>query len=153
MTTISAISSRYIDEVAELDPVRGERWGIATDPTRLTDYSPAGVAASRALLARTLEALSAAEAPHDEAERLGAGFLADALRGELTLTDLGERQRSLSAIVGPPANTRSVFDLMDRSTPEAWRTIAARLRAVPACMDGYRATLEAGFMDGRSVPD
>ena len=42
MASVSEISSRYVDEIAALDPVRGERWGVATDGTRLTDYSPAG---------------------------------------------------------------------------------------------------------------
>lgn len=149
MPSISEISSRYVDEVAALDPVRGERWGVTSDPTRLTDYSPAGSAALRALLGRTLEALATADAPRDEAERLGAGFLEDVVRGEAGLIDAGERERSLSIIVGAPAGTRSVFDLMDRSTPEAWEHIAARLRAVPGALDGYRATLESGLAHGR----
>ena len=149
MPTISEISTRYIDEVADLDPVRGERWGVASDPTRLTDYSPAGYAAFRALLQRTLDALAAAESPRDEAERLGIGFLADWIGGEAGVLDAGERERGLSIITGPPAVTRSVFDLMDHATPEAWEKIAARLRAAPAAMDGYRATLEAGLAKGR----
>ena len=149
MATVREISSRYIDEVAQLDPVRGERWGVATDPTRLTDHSPAGAAALRDLLGRTLDALAAADQPQDEAERLGAGFLADQLRGEAGLIDIGERERLLGIITGPPANTRSVFDLMDHATPEAWASIAARLRAVPACMDGYQASLEVGLAAGR----
>lgn len=149
MPTISEISTRYIDEVAHLDPVRGERWGVASDPTRLTDYSPAGYAALRALLGRTLDSLAAAESPRDEAERLGAGFLEDWIAGEAGVIDAGERERGLSIIVGPPSSTRSVFDLMDRATPEAWEKIAARLRAVPAAMAGYRATLEVGLAEGR----
>ncbi|MBF8289495.1 MAG: hypothetical protein HW391_463 [Chloroflexi bacterium] len=149
MPTISEISSRYIDEVAALDPVRGERWGVASDPTRLTDYSPAGFEALRALLQRTLDSLAVADAPGDQAERLGAGFLADAIGGELGVLEVGERERMLSNIVGPPASTRSVFDLMDRSTPEGWANIGARLRAVPAAMAGYRASLELGLANGR----
>jgi uncharacterized protein (DUF885 family) len=151
MPTISEISSRYIDEVAQLDPVRGERWGVASDQTRLTDHSPAGYADLRALLQRTLDALAAAEPPHDEAERLGAGFLADWIGGEAGVIDAGERERTLSNIVGAPASTRSVFDLMDRSTPEAWANIAARLRAVPGAMAGYRTSLEAGLEHGRAA--
>lgn len=149
MPTISEISTRYIDEVADLDPIRGERWGVTSDPTRLTDYSPAGYAALRDLLQRTLDALAAAEPARDEAERLGAGFLADWIGGELGVLDAGERERSLSNIVGAPASTRSVFDLMDRSTSEGWEHVAARLRAVPAAMDGYRASLELGLTNGR----
>jgi uncharacterized protein (DUF885 family) len=149
MPSVSEISSRYIDEVAALDPVRGERWGVASDSTRLTDYSPAGYEAIRELLGRTLDAVAAADPPGDEAERLGAGFLEDWIGGEAGVIDAGERERGLSIIVGPAASTRSVFDLMNHDTPEDWARIAARLRAVPACMVGYRATLQAGLDHGR----
>jgi uncharacterized protein (DUF885 family) len=149
MPTVSEISSRYIDEVAQQDPVRAERWGVASDPTRLTDYSPAGFEALRELLGRTLDALADAEPPSDEAERLGAGFLTDWIAGEAGVIDAGERERGLSIIVGPAASTRSVFDLMDHSNAEDWARIAARLRAVPGCMNGYRASLQAGLDHGR----
>jgi uncharacterized protein (DUF885 family) len=149
MPTITDLSSRYIDDMAALDPVRGERWGVASDPTRLTDYSPEGFDALRALLAKTVADLQAADAPHDEAERLGGRWMLDFLGGEIGVIDAGERERWLSIVTGPPSSSRSVFDLMDRSTPEAWQPIAARLRAVPAALDGYRRTLEAGLEHDR----
>ncbi len=148
MATVSEISSRYIDEVAALDPVRGERWGVATDGTRLTDYSPDGNSALADLLRRTIRDLEAST-PVDELERLGQGFLGDWMSGELGVLEAGERERMISNIVGAPASTRSVFDLMDKSTPEAWELIAARLAAVPGSMAGYRASLEAGLAHGR----
>jgi uncharacterized protein (DUF885 family) len=149
MSTITELSSRYIDEMAALDPVRGERWGVVSDPTRLTDYSPDGLAALRGLLQATLDGLGAAEAPHDEAERLGLGWMQDFLGGEIGVLDAGERERWLSIITGPAAGTRSVFDLMDRSSAEAWQPIAKRLRAVDGALAGYRRTLEAGLAHGR----
>jgi uncharacterized protein (DUF885 family) len=148
MPTVSEISSRYVDEIAAHDPVRGERWGVPSDGTRLTDYSPAGYAELAEILRRTHRDLEAA-VPQDEWERLGQGFLLDWTAGELGVIEAGERERSLSNIVGAPASTRSVFDLMDRSTPEAWETIAARLAAVPAAMAGYRESLEAGLAHAR----
>ncbi|HYL39794.1 MAG TPA: DUF885 domain-containing protein [Candidatus Binatus sp.] len=148
MPTITELASRYVDEMAALDPVRGERWGVASDPTRLTDYTPEGFADLRRLLARTVADLEAAEPPRDEAERLGGRWMLDFLGGEIGIIDAGERERWLSIITGPPASTRSVFDLMDRSSPEAWQPIAARLRAVPAALAGYRRTLEAGLANG-----
>jgi uncharacterized protein (DUF885 family) len=148
MPTVTEISDRYVTEVADLDPVRGERWGVKSDGTRLTDFSPAGYEALAALLRRTAADVRAAT-PADEPERLGAGFLQDWVEGELAVIEAGERERGLSIIVGPPASTRSVFDLMDRSTPEAWETIRARLTAVPAAMRGFRETLEAGLENGR----
>ena len=149
MATISDISSRYVDQVSALDPVRGERWGVRADPTRLTDYSPEGLAALRALLQRTLDDLASAEPARDDAERLGGGWMQDFLGGEVGLIDTGERERWLSIITGPASTTRSVFDLMDRSTPEAWQPIAKRLRAVDGALGGYRESLEQGLADGR----
>lgn len=148
MPTVSEISSRYIDDIAALDPVRGERWGVASDQTRLTDYSPEGAAALADLLRRTVRDVGAASVT-SEYERLGQGFLADWAGGELGVLEAGERERMLSNIVGAPASARSVFDLMDKSTPEAWENIAARLAAVPASMAGYRASLELGVTNGR----
>lgn len=149
MATITDISSRYVDEVSNLDPVRGERWGVQSDPTRLTDYSPDGFAALRALLQQTLDDLGKADPATDDAERLGGGWMQDFLGGEVGLIDTGERERWLSIITGPPASTRSVFDLMDRSTAEAWQPIAKRLRAVDGALAGYRQSLERGLADGR----
>ena len=151
MATISEISSRYIDEVSDLDPVRAERWGVKSDPTRLTDYSPGGLEALRSLLQRTLGDLGRAAPPEDEAERLGSGWMQDFLGGEIGLIEAGERRRWLSIITGPPASTRSVFDLMDRSTPEAWQPIAQRLRAVDGALAGYQKSLEAGLAQGEQA--
>jgi uncharacterized protein (DUF885 family) len=148
MPSVSEISSRYVDEVAALDPVRGERWGVATDGTRLTDYSPAGIDALADLLRRTGKAVDAAD-PDSEQERLGKGFLSDWVGGELGIIESGERERTLSIIVGAPASTRSVFDLMDRSTPEAWEKIAARLGNVAGSLAGYRQSLQDGLDHGR----
>ena len=148
MPTVTEISDRYITEVAQLDPVRGERWGVKSDPTRLTDYSPEGQAALDELLSRTLASVKAAT-PASEPERLGAGFLADWVGGELGVLESGERERMISAIVGAPASTRSVFDIMDQSAPDGWEHIRARLNEVPKALGGYRETLAAGLDNGR----
>jgi uncharacterized protein (DUF885 family) len=148
MASVTEISDRYVTDIAALDPVRGERWGVASDPTRLTDYSPDGYAALADLLRRTLADLATAT-PASEPERLGQGFLADWLDGELGVIVAGERERWLSNITGPAMATRGVFDLMDTSTPQAWEDIGARLHAVPAALAGYRATLQKGLDEGR----
>src|SRR5690348_14564180 len=150
MRSVSEISDRYISEIADLDPVRGERWGVKSDGTRLTDYSPAGMDALETVLRRTKSDLDAAT-PSNEPERLGQLFLGDWVQGEADVISGGERERWISIITGPPASTRSVFDLMDKSTPEAWQTIEARLRAVPTALGGYRETLEAGLREGKAA--
>src|SRR5436309_9559493 len=108
MPSVTEISDRYITEMAALDPVRGERWGVKSDGTRLTDYSPAGFGALESLLRRTRRALGEAR-PASEPERLGQGFLSDALEGEADVITGGERERWISIITGPPSSTRSVF--------------------------------------------
>jgi uncharacterized protein (DUF885 family) len=148
MPSVSEISDRYISDIAQLDPVRGERWGVKSDGTRLTDYSPAGMDALETLLRRTKADLDRTT-PSNEPERLGQLFLGDWIQGEADVIGGGERERWISIITGPPASTRSVFDLMDKSTPEAWQTIEARLRAVPTALGGYRETLETGLREGK----
>ena len=145
---ISDISSRYVDDLVALDPVRGMRMGIGRDSTALTDYSPEGVERHADLLRRTAAALSAAE-PVDEPERLGRLFLLDQLSGELGLIEAGERERQVSVLAAPPSSVRLVFDLMPRETDEDWARVAARLANVPASIDGYRASLSEGIASGR----
>src|SRR5205814_7330346 len=99
MSTVSEISDRYVTDVADLDPVRGERWGVKSDGTRLTDYSPAGFGALEALLRKTRSELLEAK-PASEPERLGQGFLGDWLEGEADVIGGGERERWISIITG-----------------------------------------------------
>jgi uncharacterized protein (DUF885 family) len=147
--TITDISDRYVRDFAELDPISaGRSMGVALDTPEVTDYSPDGTEAMAELLRRTVSDLDAVE-PTSEEERLGRLFLAGKARDELAMIDAGERERRVSILFGPPATLRLSFDLMDRSTSEAWDTIAERMTNVPAALDGYRATLELGLARGR----
>jgi uncharacterized protein (DUF885 family) len=147
--TITDISERYVRELAELDPITAARsMGVALNVAEVTDYSPDGTDATADLLRQTVADLDAAE-PTSEAERLGRLFLAGKARDELAMIDTGERERRLSILFGPPAMLRLSFDLMDRSTPEAWDTIAERMTNVPDALAGYQETLELGLARGR----
>ena len=148
MPTISEISSRYIDDLAVVDPIRGSRMGIALDSTELTDYSPEGSERVADLYRRTVEELRATE-PADEAERLGRLFLVEQLEGQLGLFDAGERECNVGILSAPPASTRLVFDLMPKDTPEQLARLGERLAKVPAALAGYRQTLEEGMAGGR----
>jgi uncharacterized protein (DUF885 family) len=148
MGRVSEISDRYIREFATIDPVRSIRFGTDSEEPTLTDYSPAGLAAKARLFRTTLADLETAE-PEDEAERLGKAYLTDMVAAELGLVESGERGRLVNAVVGPVSSVRTVFDLMDRSTDDAWARVAARLRAVPRCLQGYRASLEHEREGGR----
>ncbi|MGZ7184160.1 DUF885 family protein, partial [Streptococcus pyogenes] len=66
----------------------------------------------------------------------------------LELHDAGEHLRDLNVIASPPQEMRDVFDLMAHETTADWETIAARLSALPAAMDGYMASLAEGRRRG-----
>lgn len=148
MTSITHISARYIDELIELDPVRGARMGVALASPELTDYSPAGVERYADMLRRTVRDLRATE-PIDEVERLGRIFLLGHVEGELGLLEAGERERQISVLAAPPSSVRMVFDLMPRKTADDVALVEARLRNVPAALEGYRGTLAEGVASGR----
>jgi uncharacterized protein (DUF885 family) len=150
--TISALSDRFVDEYATLDPVRASLvMGVARNETRLTDWSPDGIDAVAAFLRRTLDELHRLT-PLDDPERQGAGYLEDLAAGELGLIEAGERERSMSAMTGPPSQIRFAFDLMERATPQDWEHIGMRLAAIPAALDGYVASLRHGLAGGRVAP-
>jgi uncharacterized protein (DUF885 family) len=149
MASITEISERYVDEMAQLDPVRAAgSMGVGRDLHHVTDYSPEGLSARTDLLRRTAAGLRAAE-PADEPERLGRLFLLERMEGELGLHDTGEALAMVSAIVGPSSSLRSSFDLLTTDSDEDWSRIADRLDGVPGTLAGYRRSLDEGA--GRGV--
>jgi len=145
MGDVAEISSRYVDEYAQLDPVRAIRlMGVVGDAASLTDYSPDGVSAMVELLERTSRQLRHV-APTNESERLGQLFLLGDVDAELALLNGGERERQVGILAEPPAAIRLSFDLVPRATEEDWANVASRLRAVDGALNGYRQTLRGGI--------
>src|SRR3954466_12900496 len=140
MGDVAEISSRYVDEYAQLDPVRAIRlMGVVGDAASLTDYSPDGVSAMVELLERTSRQLRHV-APTNESERLGQLFLLGDVDAELALLNGGEREREGGILANPRAAIRLSFDLVPRATEEDWANVASRLRAVDGALNGYRQT-------------
>jgi uncharacterized protein (DUF885 family) len=144
---IDDIADRYVTEWAELDPNGATFVGLAGYDDRLTDLSPAGLAALADLDRRTLAELAAAE-PADEAERAAKAAMEERLGLQVEMYDAGEG-RDLNVIASPVVGLRGVFDLMPMEGEEAAANVAARLAAVPAALDGYRATLREAAAAGR----
>ncbi|HSP52031.1 MAG TPA: DUF885 domain-containing protein, partial [Cryobacterium sp.] len=59
--------------------------------------------------------------------------------------------RDLNVIASPAQGIREVFDLMPTATVADWDTVSARLRALPAAIDGSIQTLRLGIERG-SMP-
>ncbi|MFJ9916935.1 DUF885 domain-containing protein [Actinacidiphila glaucinigra] len=152
-TTGSALPRRiadaYVDAVTELDPITATYLGVRTGQDRLPDFSPAGLEAQAELARRTLADIDAAEVPDDD-ERRCARLLRERLTAELAVHEAGEGLRAVSNLHSPVHSVRGVFMLMPTGTDEDWAAVAARLRAVPQALAGYRASLEEGV--ARKLP-
>src|SRR5829696_877392 len=143
LTPIFTLSDQYVEESAALDPYSATSRGIPGFDHLVTDYSPDGAAARADLVRRTLSRLGTLE-PQNADDRLAKDFLSERFEVMVDMHDTGEWMRPLRAIAAPVSIIRSAFDLMPRDGQEAWDNIAARVHAVPAALDGVRASLEAG---------
>lgn len=150
-TPIYALSDRFIDEMAALDPLSATYLGVAGYDHLMTDFSPAGHDARAEHAARTLAALDAMT-PTDGADRLAAGVLRNDL--ELTVGEhaAGEHLRSIRVIAGDLDGARSVFDLMPTDSESDWENIASRMEAFPQALAGMRTSWREGLVRGVAAP-
>lgn len=142
------VADAYVDAFIELDPISGTYLGVAESSSKLPDFSPAGQAAQAELIRGTLVQLDAAErAPgaDTDAERRCARLLRERLTAELAVLEADEGLRAVSNIHSPVHSVREVFTATPTATDEDWAAVAARLRAVPGALEGYRASLALGL--------
>jgi uncharacterized protein (DUF885 family) len=147
------VADAYVDDLLELDPVLGTYLGAPGSARRLPDYSPAGSEAQAALARATLDRLTGAEAlpgADSDAERRCGRLLRERLTAELEVHDAEEHLRAVSNLSSPAHSIREAFTLMPTETSDDYADLAARLRAVPAALDGYRAALATGL--ARDLP-
>lgn len=137
------ISDAYVDALVALDPITGTYLGASEGAGGLPDFSPDGAAAEAGLARETLVRLAGASADTD-VERRCARLLRERLDAELAQYEAGEHLRAVNNISSPLHRIRKVFGSMPARTPEDWAAIAQRLRAVPDCLSGYRASLAEG---------
>ncbi|MFT9671032.1 DUF885 domain-containing protein [Streptomyces rhizosphaericola] len=142
------IADAYVDALIELDPITGTYLGIPESSRRLPDLSPAGQEASADLIRTTLLKLDEAErlpgADSDE-ERRCARLLRERLTAELAVHEAEEGLRTVSNLHSPAHSLVQVFTLTPTATEEDWAAVLERLGAVPAAVEGYRASLGLGL--------
>ncbi|MEE1930719.1 DUF885 domain-containing protein [Streptomyces sp. TRM 70351] len=142
------IADAYVDALVALDPIAGTYLGVPGSHDRLPDFSPDGQEAVAALQRATLARLSGAESlPGADvpSERRCARLLRERLTAHLHVHDAGEGLRAVSNLRSPVHAVRSAFTITPTATEDDWAAVARRLRAVPAALEGYRASLAAGL--------
>jgi uncharacterized protein (DUF885 family) len=145
---VHAISDRFVDDFARLEPIAGTYLGIAGSDERLTDFSPEGQQARAELCREALRAVRATD-PTDESESIARDVFLERIGVESELHEAGEMAAQLNVLDSPVQSTRMVFDLMPTATAQDWSVIATRLAAVPTACAGIRATLSERARHGQ----
>ncbi|MQS08665.1 DUF885 domain-containing protein [Streptomyces alkaliphilus] len=145
------LADAHLDALVELQPLIGTYLGIPGTADRLPDLSPTGLEALADLNRETLRRLDAAETlpgAGDDAERRCARLLRERLTADLAIHDAGERLREINNLFSPVHDIRQAFTLMPLASEEDWTSVARRLKAVPAALEGYRSSLATGLERG-----
>jgi uncharacterized protein (DUF885 family) len=146
-SAVYALSDRYIEELAALDPGMATALGIAGHDHEMTDFSPAGHLARASVTRKTLADLNATDSSAD-ADRLAAGVLRESLELGVIEIDAGEQLRSIRVIAGDIDEARAIFDLMPTATADDWSVIAERMTHVPEAFAGMRESWKLGMQRG-----
>ncbi|MEV4945770.1 DUF885 domain-containing protein [Streptomyces sp. NPDC053755] len=142
------VADTYVDALIALDPITGTYLGVKESAGLLPDFSPAGQEAVAELARRTLASLDEAErqpGADTDAERRCGRLLRERLTAELAVHDADEGLCAVSNMRSPAHSVRMVFTVMPTETPDDWKAVAERLRAVPTALEGYRASLALGL--------
>lgn len=143
-----AVADAYVDELIALDPITGTYLGVKESNSKLPDTSPEGQEALARLARTTLARLAEAEArpgADSDVERRCGRLLRERLTAQLAVHEAEEGLRAVGNLHTMPHQVREIFTVSPMDTEEDWAAIAERLRAVPAALEGYRASLELGL--------
>jgi uncharacterized protein (DUF885 family) len=146
-TAVAALSDRYVDRVADLDPVGATFEGLTGHDAEMTDFSPDGIEERNTYDRTTLRELERTP-QEDDRDRVAAAVMAEQLERGLALADTGESYRNLNVLASPVQYVRQVFDLMPRATLEDWEAITARAALVPQALSGFEDSLTEGRRQG-----
>lgn len=140
MTAIDQLSDDHVARLVALSPMTATYLGLPGGEDSLDDLSPAGLAAVHDLVVSTIEAVTAAEST-GPADTFAAGVILERLRLERDRYETGWAHANLNVIESPVQMVRVVFDLMATDTEPQLSAYAARMRAVPQALAGYRTSL------------
>ncbi|GIJ69117.1 DUF885 domain-containing protein [Virgisporangium ochraceum] len=150
MTPVFELCARYVDRLAEFDPVFATMRGVETEFRPATDFGPDGHAAREDLVRSTLAELATLE-PTSDADRGAAAYLRERLESQAAWYDLGEPVRDLRALFGTMHIVHDNASMLPRGDDERWHRIATRLAAVPEMLASWRRSLDLGIERGTTA--
>jgi uncharacterized protein (DUF885 family) len=145
---LDQLADRFVDEYAARQPVAATYIGVPGHDDEWPDLTSGGTEATADLLRTTCAAVTRTE-PRDHREAVARAAMIERLQAELARYETGYAQADLNTIGSPLLEFRAIFDLMPAATDEDWATIARRLAALPAALDGYARGLDDAADQGR----
>lgn len=151
-TEVDQVADRYYDAIVEASPIFATELGLDVRQDEYDDLSPAGLEADYRRTMAALDDLDRAM-PSDDVDRVTVAAMRNRLGLAAETHDTGNDLLSLNGIESGLHAIRAVYDAMPTDTPDEWETIARRLHAVPAAIDGWlasqRASIDAGVLPAR----
>jgi uncharacterized protein (DUF885 family) len=154
MSTARELAARYWDQLLELEPVMATQVGDDRFDDRLPDTSEAGVEHSREVHERArAEAASIDRSELDEADRTTLDVL-DAVtdRSLEALRVRSDRLASVTHLLGPGSLLVQLGSLQRADTSERVDRYLARLRGLPAFLQGIEEGARASAAEGITQP-
>jgi uncharacterized protein (DUF885 family) len=147
---LDQLADRFVEDYAAAHPDVATYIGVPGHDDEWADLTPDGHAAHADLLRSTLAEVRRVD-PVDRREEVARSAMLERIGAELARYDAGWAQADLNTIDSPLQAFRSSFDLMPTDSAEGWATIARRLAALPAALEGYATGLEAAADADRVV--
>jgi uncharacterized protein (DUF885 family) len=149
---IFALSSRFVDEVAALHPMRGTYLGVPGSDDRWGDLGMAGVAADEELLRRTRDELAALPPTGgDHWAEVARRVLAEQLDDGLESIAAGDHYLDLNHLASTVPGMRSLVELQGFATAEQATDLLARLETIGPALDGWWERIDEGRRKGMLV--
>ncbi len=146
---LDQLADRFVEDYAASQPTVATYIGVPGHDDRWPDLTPDGHGAHAQLLTAAIGMAGRIE-PVDRRDEVARSALLERLGAELARYQAGWAQADLNTIDSPLQGFRSSFDLMPAATEQDWATIARRLAALPAALDGYAVGLESAAGNGRT---
>jgi uncharacterized protein (DUF885 family) len=143
-STPRRIADRYVETLADLNPIVGTSLGIRPGTDTLPDFSPSGLTAIATAQRDTLAELDQTDGGLPPEEQRAARLLRERLTATLDVHESGDDLRQVNNLFSPVHSVRSVFLMMPTATDDDWAVIGRRLRNVPEALRSYRAALAEG---------
>lgn len=145
---VDEVADHHWDSLVASSPILATALGLDLNQDEYDDLTPAGMEARYQLVMDTLDRLDQAM-PADDTDRVTVAAMRSSLGPEAESHDKGYDLLTLNGIASGVHEIREVYDAMPTETPDQVSTVARRLQATGAALDGWlqtqRASIDAGI--------